>query len=123
MARGHFALAALALLLAGCTGGGSTVSNTPDHFAFSTGGAQTATESFDWQNGGTQARITFNGGGAGSVSITIHDSAGRQVYSKTYSGAGGTTDSGMSSTGTPGSWRVLLDYNVSGGFQLNVDRA
>jgi hypothetical protein len=120
-----FALAALAVAVAGCAGygGGSTVSNQPGHFSLSAGGAQSGSDSYDWQNPGTAARVSYSVGGAGSLSLTIADAAGHQVYSDTLSGSGGSSGTRTTQTGAPGTWRISVSWSGAGGATLSVDEA
>jgi hypothetical protein len=124
MARGLFVgVAVLALLVAGCTGGGSgaTVSNQPGHFSYSVGGARSGTDTYSWQNPSASARVQFSGGGTGSVMIKITDSAGRETYSNTFAGSGGTSTGGPTMSGVPGTWTIVVSVNGAGGFTLQVD--
>jgi hypothetical protein len=57
------------------------------------------------------------------VLVRLQDSTGREVYRKDFAGAGGTSDSGVSSAGVPGAWKIHLTISGSGGFTLRVDRA
>jgi hypothetical protein len=117
---GLIALLALALLLAGCTGGG-TVSNQPGHFSLSGGGAESGTRSYTWQNPGAAANVMWSGGGTGTVGVTIKDASGTQVFAQSYGGSGGTTGSERTSTGTPGAWSITVTWNAAGGGTLTVD--
>lgn len=118
----------LAASLAGCTGqestggpaGGKSVSNNPGSFSYSAGGALSATDDYTWQNPSPTARVSFNAGGSGSVSVTIQDSAGKQVFSRSFSGSGGTSDNLPTSPGVPGAWRIHITAQGAGGFSLNV---
>ena len=65
-------LLALALLLAGCTGG-STVNNQPGAFSYSGGGAvKNGQEQFTWQNPNASAQVKWSGAGTpGGWSILL----------------------------------------------------
>lgn len=115
-------MAALSLLLAGCMGGGGqTVTNNPGHFGYSSGGVQSGTQQYRWENPSTSAQVQFSGGGTGTVAVKIADAAGREVYSNAFGGTGGSTGGGPTSTGAPGSWTITLSISGAGGFTLNVD--
>lgn len=110
-----------ALLLAGCSAGGS-VTNEADHFRY--GGATTGkstTEVYDWPNSGAAAQVSWGGGGSGTLTLTIHDAAGTEVFRRDL-GTGGLHE--RTAAGQPGTWRVTIGFGgYSGGMGLNIDRA
>lgn len=125
----HVAAAALLLAasLAGCTtdnsagmGGGKSVSNNPGSFSYSAGGVLSASDSYDWQNPSATARVSFSAGGTGTVSITIQDAAGKQVFTRSFSGSGGSSDNVPTSPGLPGMWKIRISTQGAGGFSLSV---
>lgn len=124
----------LAAALAGCTydssgansgasagpGGGKSVSNNPGSFTYSVGGAFSGTDTYTWKNPSATARISFSAGGSGSVSVLVQDSAGKTVYSKSFSGSGGSSSDQRSSPGVPGDWAIRITTSGAGGFSLSV---
>lgn len=119
--RAVLALLLPALLLAGCSAGGS-VSNNPDHFAYGGGAAgKSTTEVYEWGNSGTAAQVSWGGGGTGTLTLTIQDAAGKQVFRRDL-GTGGVHERTLD--GQPGTWRITLGFgNYNGGMGLNIDKA
>jgi hypothetical protein len=117
--RGPAALLALALLLAGCTGG-STVTNDPGSFHYSGGGAsKTGTEEFTWQNPNATAQVKWSGGGDGAFTLTLLDAAKAEVFQRRYSGSGDSTET--TGPGAPGGWTVRMAFEgYSGGMDLRI---
>jgi hypothetical protein len=128
MARAPLVLALLVLAaaLAGCTGvtGGREVTTTPDHFQYKGGGVINGTEEFAWENSKSKATVTYQGGGTGSLTLTLLDAAGKQVYQKGVRGTGGQTFTDTTAEGQPGTWTIRVHFEgVSGGMDLRVDAA
>jgi hypothetical protein len=116
------ALVATTALLSGCVSSGVTNSRN----AFSYGGQMASkggTESYAWQNDGSAAQITWGGQGTGTVTVTLRDSAGTQVYQGTFgNGQGGTA--ATSGRGLPGTWHVDLGFTgFSGQMGLSITSA
>jgi hypothetical protein len=115
-----------ALALAGCTAGQQAC--TSQSGSFSCGGQlanKSGTESHTWSNPSTKAQVSWGGQAAsGSFTLTILDAQGKQVYSRTVSGAGQSGASGSTSTGMPGDWTVRLTYSdFTGQMGLSVTQA
>lgn len=122
MARGPAVFALLATaLLAGCAAGGG-LSNQPDHFSYGGGAAgKSTTEVYEWQNSGTAAQVSWGGGGTGSLTLTIHDAAGKEVFQRGLA-SGGVHE--RTASGQAGTWRITLAFGgYNGGMGLNVDKA
>lgn len=106
----------------GPSGGQSGVSNQPGSFNY--GGqaaAKTATEVFLWENPSTAAQVTFGGqSGVGSLTITIQDHCGVEVYRQ---GSGGASQSSgaiqPTKTGTAGTWILTFEFTLYTG-QMGV---
>jgi hypothetical protein len=114
-----------ALLMSGCsgstTGMQSGLVNSPNSFSYGGQLSRDATDSMTWVNDHPAAQVSWGGQVAsGSFTLTMHDSAGHQVYSKTYgtgqSGANEQTSSGMS-----GDWTITMAFNnFSGQMGLSI---
>ncbi len=114
--------AAVALVIAGCmagaectagqgAGGQQGVCNATDSFAY--GGQvsdRSGTETYTWENTQDTARVSWGGqAGSGSVTITIEDADGRQVYRQTFSGGqGGSSET--TDAGEPGEWTIRVSF-------------
>lgn len=115
-------LVVVPFLLAGCTagaectgqqaaGGQSGVCNVEGSFAY--GGqvsGESGTETYEWENPQSQAEVAWGGqGSSGSVTVTILDARGDEVYRSTFSGG----QSGASETtrsGQPGAWTIRVTF-------------
>ncbi|HET6403491.1 MAG TPA: hypothetical protein VFH78_02495 [Candidatus Thermoplasmatota archaeon] len=99
----------------GPSGGQSGVSNEPGSFTY--GGqaaAKTAKEVFLWENPSSAARVTWGGqAGAGSLTLTLQDHCGKEVYRGAVAGA--TQQSGVTETtgsGEPGTWILTFEFTL-----------
>lgn len=115
--------AAIALVIAGCmagaectagqgAGGQQGVCNATDSFAY--GGQvsdRSGTETYTWETTQDEARVSWGGQGAsGSVTITIEDADGRQVYQETFSeGQGSSSDT--TDAGEAGEWTIRVSFS------------
>lgn len=98
---------------ANCSGsqgmtGQEGVCNEEDSFYFGKQGTFSGTETFTWENTGTKASVAWGGQGAGQVKVVLEDAAGKEVFSKSFSGSGQAGASTMSSTGQAGAWTVTV---------------
>jgi hypothetical protein len=96
----------LALALSGCSAsngpGGQSASG---HGSLAYNGASSGSHSNSFECSGS-AEVDFSANlGSGSVSVTVKDSAGKTVYSKSYGGVGESAES-KSVTGASGTWQV-----------------
>lgn len=119
-------VAALAIGLSGCTGGQYACSSTSG--AFSCGGQvanKSGSESFNWDNSGTRAMVAWGGQAAsGSFTLSILDAAGKQVYSRNFSGTNQGGASENTATGASGTWTVRVTYSdFTGQMGLSVTGA
>ena len=106
----------------GPSGGQSGVSNQPG--AFSYGGqaaAKTAKEVFLWENPSLAAQVTYGGqSGVGTLTMTIQDHCGVEVYKRESSGASQTGAAGEATqTGTEGTWILTFEFTLYTG-QMGV---
>ncbi len=115
-------LAAVATLLAAilvACGGGSTpiqsqyqpqIVNQTDSFAFQLTGVSNGdgTLSYTWQNTGAAASIDRSSSiSSGTVTLTVRDAAGAQVYQAPLNGASGSV---LTTAGAAGSWTIVVDF-------------
>lgn len=105
------ALAAAAVLLAGCTGNAVTVSGQGY-----TSGTKTKTLSC-----GTDANVALGIQGAGKMSVTVLDGKGATVYQNGNLGAGQDGEA-QHLTGQPGTWtlRVSTGLGYSGQYGITL---
>lgn len=107
-------LAVLALLLAGC-------SNSPDgqtaeaEGSLAYNGASTGTHQSDpfECDGSANVHLSANVG-SGRVSVSVRDSTGRAVFTRTVEGPGQTSDS-QDASGTAGDWSISVTRSGSSG--------
>lgn len=124
------------LALSGCAGEGCQASNSTDgqvalcnqknSFAYSTNaGATSRTDSYQWETTHSKASVKWSSNlGMGSVTLTIKDSAGTQVLTKTYSGVGQKSETSTTSSGASGTWTIDIRLNgVSGQVGLTINGA
>lgn len=81
------------------------VANNRDNFQFQASNlrATTQTLSYTWENTGTSANVNQSGQvSGGTATVTLRDASGTQVYTRNLA----TTGTFVSSTGTPGNWRI-----------------
>lgn len=101
-----------AFALSGCTGGQMACSSTSG--AFSCGGQvanKSGSETYSWDNSGTRAMVSWGGqASSGSFTLTIKDSTGKQVYTRSFSGAGQGGSSENTAPGAPGSWTATIAF-------------
>lgn len=109
------------LLLAGCgkaptvPGIQPQINNAPDNFQYQTSNVRnyTGSATYSWSNSGTNATInqatTITGG---SITLTIRDAAGTQVYSNSLASNGTFT---TSPAGVAGTWSIQVDYAAASG--------
>lgn len=93
-------------------GGQSGVCNGTDSFSY--GGqmsSETDTETYTWENTNEQARVTWGGqGSSGSVTVSIEDASGQQVYHQSFSG-GQSGSSTVTDAGEPGDWTIRIRFS------------
>jgi len=117
------AFAAILLLGAVACGGNDPINpayqpqivNLTDSFSFQLTGVQngSATLSYTWQNTGTRATIDRSSAiTAGTVNLTLKDSAGTVVYSAPLNGASGSV---ATSAGAAGAWTIVVDFSGATG--------
>lgn len=117
-----FSILALAFLLAGCAGQ-SAVSNQTNNFSYAGQAANwDEVETYTWTNTIGTAHVSWGGQVAeGSISVTIKDAAGKQVFSRGLSGQSQEGFSGDSSAGAPGDWTIKLTFqDYTGQMGLNI---
>lgn len=118
----HVLLAAALLgpaVLAGCMGA-QNCDTTGTNYNCQFGGSGTVDRSDTWQNPTGQARVQFQMGGTGDVTVTITDAGGTQVFHQSYSNTGGAQDTSNSESGQPGDWTVRIQGSYSGGAQVTI---
>ncbi|MBI2077607.1 MAG: hypothetical protein HYT80_04435 [Euryarchaeota archaeon] len=122
------------LLASGCTanvncqveqgGGGQKTICNGTVFTYTLQGTPPGTaDSYQWQNDKGSAQVSAVFQGSGSASVTIKDSAGTQVYSRTHSGSGQTAES-KTTTGAKGAWTISIQVtSLSGQVVVSVTPA
>ncbi|HEX6791368.1 MAG TPA: hypothetical protein VF247_08675 [Candidatus Krumholzibacteria bacterium] len=132
MRAGGVALAIIAAFAVGCgddsnppptaPGIQPQIINSVDNFQFQITAVDNHTGSLNyyWKNTGTQADINQSCAvGAGTVTLTLLDGSGTQVYSQTLSQNG----TFASATGTSGTWRVRVTMTgTSGDLNFRLDK-
>ena len=91
------------------------VTNLTDSFAMQLTGVQNGSASlpYSWQNTGTAATVDRSSAiTGGTVTLTLRDATGTQVYSGPLNGQSGSVATG---TGTAGNWTVLVDFTDATG--------
>jgi hypothetical protein len=89
--------------------------NLTDSFSFQLTGVQngSATLSYTWQNTGTRASVDRSSAiTAGTVTLTLKDSAGATVYTGPLNGQSGSVATG---TGAAGAWTIVVDFAGASG--------
>ncbi|MGB1586627.1 MAG: hypothetical protein ACPHID_06245 [Thermoplasmatota archaeon] len=120
--RAFSILAAGMFLLAGCAGQ-SAVNNNTNNFSYA---GQAAgwddVETYTWKNTMGTASVSWGGQVAeGSISVTIKDAAGKQVFSRGLSGQSQEGFSGDTASGLAGDWTIKLTFqDYTGQMGLNV---
>lgn len=106
--RAFLLLASLsAVLFAGCTSDNSGDGQSAQgEGALAYNGASSGTQSDSFDCGGSADISVSANLGSGSLTFTVSDGAGKQVYSKSTSGAGQIADSKEDVKGTSGTWTV-----------------
>ena len=99
----------------GASGGQSGVSNQPGSFTY--GGqaaAKTAKEVFLWENPSSAAQVTYGGqSGVGTLTMTIQDHCGVEMYKREVSGASQSGSAGETTqTGTEGTWILTFEFTL-----------
>ena len=97
--------------------------NNADDFSFQITDAASVMTSrtYSWQNTGTQVNIDQSTvATGGSASISILDASATEVYQKDLS----TDGSFQSSSGTTGTWSIVVDFqNFSGTMNFRIQKA
>ncbi len=126
-------LAAALLLGAVACGGNSPMNpayqpqivNNTNSFQFQLTGVQNGSGSFSytWQNTGTHASIDRSSSiSAGTVNLTLKDSAGVVVYNHPLNGASGSAPSDI--PGATGAWTIVVDFvNATGTINFRAQMA
>ncbi len=126
-------LAAALLLGAVACGGNSPMNpayqpqivNSTNSFQFQLTGVQDGSGSFSyaWQNTGTHASIDRSSSiSAGTVNLTLKDSAGAVVYSSPLNGASGSV--ATPTAGAAGAWTIVVDFvNATGTINFRAQMA
>lgn len=127
-------LMAGSLGLSGCVGAGCSASNSTSgqeavcnetgSFSFSTNAGMTSdTKTYTWQNPKTKADVHWTTNlGLGSVSLTLKDSTGKQVFTKSFSGSGQQASSQSTAEGEAGAWTIVVKLTgASGQVAFNVN--
>ena len=117
-------LVAVALLGAVACGSGNNpvnpayqpqIINLTDSFSFQLTGVQdgAGSLSYTWQNTGTRATVDRSSSiSAGTVTLTLKDSAGATVYTGPLNGASGSV---ATTTGAAGAWTIVVDFTGATG--------
>lgn len=95
-------------------GGQQGVCNETNSFSYGFQGGGDASDTFTWENTEGQAEIVWGAQGSGSVTVTIHDADGEQVFQEAFSGQG-QSGSAQSASGEPGDWTIEVDASGFGG--------
>lgn len=122
-------LSAIALAATAAACGGATapryhpeVVNSANSFAFQVTDLSAVSDvvEYRWQNDGTQATVNQSAAPTtGTVTLTIYDASGAQVYTRSLADNGTFT----STAGTPGLWRIRVVFtNASGAVNFRVQR-
>ncbi len=115
----------VAISIAGCGGGGSSnpvqpkyqpeIVNLTDSFSFQLTGVVdgSGSLSYVWHDTGTMASVDRSSSiSAGTVTLTLRDNAGTQVYQGPLNGVTGSV---ASAAGVAGNWTVVVDFvNATG---------
>ena len=131
MARVPALLALLLALtaLAGCTFSQGSIPggygqqgavNERDHFQYGLQGTKSGQEGHTWQMTGSVAVVRWGAQGSGSLTVTISDADGKQVFKGTFSG-GQSGGEQRTSPGRAGAWTIHLafrDFNGQGGLEV-----
>lgn len=109
-------------ILAGCISAGQCDANT--HSNGLEFGCQVANKSdtmtYTFKNSLGGASVSMGSQiASGTVTVTIEDGAGKEVFARTYSGASQSGDS-TTRSGTPGTWTVVLRFRDATG-QIGLD--
>ncbi|WP_242333186.1 MULTISPECIES: hypothetical protein [unclassified Anaeromyxobacter] len=116
----------LAVSLAACGGSDSgsapvqpqyqpQITNVADSFGFQLTGVANGdgTLSYTWHNTGTMASVDRSSAvSAGSVTLTLRDAAGAQVYQGALDGATGSVST---VAGAAGDWTIVVDFTHTTG--------
>lgn len=89
--------------------------NLTDSFSFQLTGVQdgAGSLSYTWQNTGTRATVDRSSSiTAGTVTLTLKDSAGATVYTGPLNGASGSV---ATATGVAGAWTIVVDFSGATG--------
>ena len=117
-------LAAVALLGAVACGSGNNptnpayqpeIVNLTDSFSFQLTGVQNGAGSlpYTWQNTGTKATIDRSSSiSAGTVTLTLKDSAGATVYTGPLNGVSGSVQTAV---GAAGAWTIIVGFSGATG--------
>ena len=84
-----------------------------------------ATETKTWSNAGSKAMVSWSAQfSSGSGSITVKDAAGTTVFTKSFSGMSQQADSGLTTSGKPGDWTIVVKFTAATGqMALNMSPA
>src|SRR5687768_8972426 len=122
--RSLLAVVLIALLLSGCSnasnGPGGQSAASDGNLAYNGSSSGSHSSKFDCDGSG-EASVSGNLG-SGSVAVTVKDSAGKTVYSKTMNGPGQVAES-KDISGTAGEWTVSAARatGFTGQYALAVD--
>lgn len=96
------------------------INNLADAFSYQVTSLSnvTGTWDYEWENGGTLAKVTHasDAGAAGTATVTIRDGAGTQVYSGPFDTSGETV---TSPAGVAGTWMITVTYSDYSNTQVN----
>lgn len=114
----------MVVLLAGCVDGQGCVGaqgytgqmgvcNETNGFSYGKNvSMETSTEEFPWENTMGQGEVHWGANaGMGSVTVTIQDADGTQVYRDSHSSTGQKGSSTTTSSGTPGEWTIRIEFS------------
>lgn len=96
------------------SGGQQAVCNQTNSFSYGFQDGGEASDTFTWENTEGQAEITWGAQGSGSVTVTLLDADGDQVFQDTFSGQG-QQGSAQSASGEPGEWTIEVEASGFGG--------
>lgn len=124
------------LMLSGCADAGCAASNDmsgqvavcnkKDTFAYSVNAGMTSkTDTYTWETSHGKASVGWSSNlGMGSVTLTIKDAEGKQVFTRSYATMGQKSESATTSTGKAGSWTIEVRLSgASGQIAIEVNGA
>lgn len=107
--------------------GTATVDNDSDPDGDFVGDSNSGTFSFAWSNTKEKAKVKLdiNGGSTGSISMTLNDAKGKEVFNESLTGASSDVSfEKITDAGKIGTWKVTLEFtNFKGDGSYEIDPA